>query len=390
MRTFFVAAAMVVLAFTPNVRAQTSPIVQHYRAYLAALDRGDLEEATIAAQAALAASEARDGDGGRTAVLALNLASVQLMRTQYADARSSAERALALAQSGAEGVDPLLAQVVIARAGIGVGGSSRAGQDAATALSALLASPDAQALSDADLYLAAAQLGNWGISNRNFDVAQNAWAIAGAHPAGSPLGESFGLGRARTNEALAIIAAELGQRGTHRIDRDDAETAHALLSEAVRILSPLAQVESPGLELTVSQQSFAVARAWLLALGAKMQVDGLRVPEAPVEAQGDADGLSEIGPLDLGRPRCLMRIVPDPVPRYPELSQVAAVVMFFRINASGEVVHHQVAARAGAEEFADAIERVAGRWRAERLPESAANCRMESSVLQSVRFVIPR
>jgi hypothetical protein len=74
---FILTLALVALpaaAQTPN------PVVGHYRAYNAALERGDLATAETEARAALAASEMRDGDGGSTAVLALNLAHVLLQR----------------------------------------------------------------------------------------------------------------------------------------------------------------------------------------------------------------------------------------------------------------------------------------------------------------------
>jgi hypothetical protein len=85
----------------------------------------------------------------------------------------------------------------------------------------------------------------------------------------------------------------------------------------------------------------------------------------------------------------MMRVVATPLPRYPSNSEVAAVVMFFHVGPSGEIVSYQVAARAGSEQFAQAIERVVGRWHFERAPESPANCRMESNVLHTIRFVMP-
>jgi hypothetical protein len=174
------------------------------------------------------------------------------------------------------------------------------------------------------------------------------------------------------------------------MNEDEGHAAHALLSEAVGVLYPLSQVESPTLELTLAQQTYAEARAWMLALAAKLDADGYDVPEAPPEAQGDADGLSEIGAVDLARPRCMMRVVAARLPSYPNNSQVAAVVLFFRTNAQGEIVSHQIAARAGAPEFAAALERVIPRWRVERIEEgSSANCRMEANLLQTVRFVMP-
>jgi hypothetical protein len=146
-------------------------------------------------------------------------------------------------------------------------------------------------------------------------------------------------------------------------------------------------MESPNLELSVGQLAFSEARVWLMALESKMAADGQRVPQTPLEAQGDADGLSEIGPVDLTRPRCMMRVVAERMPRYPVGSGVAGVMLFFRVDANGEIVSHQIAATAGAAEFAEAVERVVGRWRIERMENSAPDCRMESNILQGVQFV---
>lgn len=381
----FVAVALAALFTVTGATAQTNPVVQHYRAYTAALERGDLATATTEAEAALAASEARDGDGGRTAVLSLNLATVHLWSGRPEQARPAAQRALDLARAGAQGVDPAMAELVLARSTLAIDNSA----DAAAQLSAVLTSPGAAALPAADLYSAAEHLGIWAIVHEDFDLAQSAWALAGAHPDGSAFGETYGLARARTSEGIAIIVGELNRRGRRPIDEDEGHAAHALLSEGVRLLLPLSQVESPGLELTLAQQTYSEARVWLFALEAKMDADGQHVPETPVEAQGDADGLREIGPVDLSRPRCLMRVRAVRRPEYPVYSQVAAVMVFFRVNAAGEIVSHQIAARAGSPEFAEAIERVVGRWRVERMEGSAPNCRMEANILQTVRFVQP-
>jgi hypothetical protein len=381
----FLGAAFAVLLTVATAVAQTNPVIEHYRAYTAALDRGDLATATTEAQAALTASEARDGDGGRTAVLALNLATVHLWAGRPEQARPAAQRALDLARAGAQGVDPFMAEIILARSVLAIDASA----DAAAQLNALLTNPAIAALPAADIYSAAQQLGIWGFVHEDYDLAQSAWALAGAHPEGSDFGETYGLARARTNEGIAIVVGELNRRGRRSIDEDEGHAAHALLSEGMRLLLPLSQIESPGLELTIAQQAYSEARVWLFALEAKMDADGQDVPETPAEEQGDADGLREIGPVDLSRPRCMMRINPVRRPEYPEYSQVAAVMVFFRVNAEGEIVSHQIAARAGSPEFAEAIERVVGRWRVERLDGSAPNCRMAANVLMTVRFVLP-
>jgi hypothetical protein len=99
--------------------------------------------------------------------------------------------------------------------------------------------------------------------------------------------------------------------------------------------------------------------------------------------------MREIGPIDLTRPRCMMSMNVVRAPSYPSISQVGSVVLFFRTDESGAIVSHQIAARAGAPEFAAAIERVIGTWRIEREPESPPNCRMAANFFRTVRFVMP-
>ena len=382
-RAFWV--AILTLAIVSPASAQTNSVRQHYRAYLAALESGDLTTARAEAEAALAASEARDGDGGSTAVLALNLATVHVMADDAEGALRPAQRALALARAGAAGVDPLMAELILARATLATDDTL----NAANELRAVLDAPSSATLPHSELYAAAQQLGNWALARPDYEMARSAWSVAGRYPEGSVFGERYGLGRARTSEGIAIILSEL-RRTRGRMDEDEGLAAHALLGEAARALQPLSQVEAPTLELTLAQQTYAEARAWLLALEAKLDADGHDVPDSPEEAQGDADGLSEIGPVDLARPRCMMRVNARRLPSYPRTSQVGAVILFLRTNANGEIVSHQIAARAGAPEFAEAIERVLPHWRIERIDEqSAPNCRMEANILQSVRFILP-
>jgi hypothetical protein len=382
MRLIGIAIIMLTMMIAPASTLEVSSIRQHYQAYLSALDRGDLQTAVNEAQAALDASVAQDGDGGSTAVLSLNMATTLLLSGQPVEARQHAERALALARNGANGVNPVFADLVAARAELGATNEP----SAADRLAELLAGADLNDIPAADIYAAASHLGNWGFGNQRHDIARTAWRVASDHPEGSQLGEAYGLGRAKTNEAVAIIVGELDRRGGGRIDREEAEVAHALLSEASLVLWPLSQRETPELELTIAQQVYSEARVWLLALRNKLRADGQRLPETPAEVQGDADGLTELGPVDITQPRCLMRVVPRPMPHYPRDSQVAAVMMFFRVNDDGSIAARQIVARAGAEEFAEAIERVADHWRVERLEQSPANCRMRSSILQPVSF----
>lgn len=383
----YLVVALAVAFAAPHASAQQNSVIEHYRAYVAALERGDEQAAAHAAQAAYDASYARDGDGGRTGVLALNLAIVRLLAGEPEPARAAAQRALELAHTGAAGVNPALAELIVARADLAIA----SGPDAIVAarrLAGLLQAPSAATLPAGDAYIAGEQLGDWGFANENWELAQSGWGAAGAHATGAARGENYGFGRARTREAIAMLLPELTRRSPGALNRNTARAAHALLIDALQALQPISQIESPTLELSYAQLAYAEANAWIGALEAKVDADGRPLPARPVEVQGDADGLSEIGPVDLTRPRCMFRSVAPRLPSYPEEDQVATVVLFIRVNERGEIVAHQVAARAGAVEFAEAIEDVIDDWRLERMDTSAPNCRMESSFLQTVRFVL--
>lgn len=369
---------------------QTSPdpVMEHYLAYRAALDLGDIALAEAEAEQALAASESRSGDGGPTAVLSLNLATTRLQAGDAAAAMAPAQRSLALAQAGATGVDATLAALIVGRAELGSQG--RAGADR---LQALLGDPATDALAAYEIYPAAAELGAWALAHREFEIARTAWATAAGHAEGSPLGAAFGYGRARAGEGVSIFLNELGRRrGRSRMNRQRAHEAYDLLTEAYLALQPLATVEAPGLELTLAERSYAEVMAWRIALRAKLVADNQSVPEDPPEAQGDADGLSELGPVNLAVPRCLLRLNSHPRPQFPSEQlrhyQLAGVVLRLRINAAGEIVENATVARIGDEAFSRAVEQVAPRWTVTRHEDSAPNCRLESTLLVPVSFII--
>jgi TonB family protein len=376
-------AAIVTIA---QASAQTPTAMEHYRAYRAALERGDLAAAENEAEQGLAIAEA-NGDP-RTAVFALNLATTRITRGDRAGALAPARRALSLAQAGADGVDPTFAEVVVGRAEL-----ANSGQAGADRLSRIILNDAASALAVDEVYPAAAELGHWLLLNRQPDLAAEAWSVAGANASGSLFGEAYGRGNARTWEAASIIIDEVGYRsGRHRINAVRAQQAYALLTEAYLALRPLSQQEAPGLELTVAQQAFAQTMAWRSALHAKLVADGQHIPPQPPEAQGDADGNAELGPVDLTAPRCLVNMISRPAPQYPaaelEDAQLGVVVLRLRLDADGEVLSHQVAARAGSEGFVRPVERVADRWRFERREDSPPNCRMPQSLLVPVSFMI--
>lgn len=255
MRALLLSLALVASA-AGLARAQqfSDPVAENYVAYRAALARGDAAAAEQAAEAALAASETRDGDGGRTAVLAYNLAVTRLNMGKLAEAHDPALRALTLSESqgAAAGLNPLLARLVLGQAELVT--APDAGRDR---LLAALAHADSNPAVDERAYPAAAALGSWAFGAGQFDVAQTAWNAAAAHsPDATPVAVLL-RERAHTGEAVALIAQHAGNPSAH--ERDD---AYAMLNDVVNALYPYALAERPDHALTPFQAAFAEAKAW--------------------------------------------------------------------------------------------------------------------------------
>ena len=192
--------AMALMAFLGSAAAaqQANPVMDNYHAYMAALQRGDRAGAEAPAAAALEASQARDGEGGRTAVLAFNLARLRVTLAKYAEAIEPASIAVRLsqAQGAASGVDPVLAQIISGRAELGAD-RRNAGAHLRTALVAANGRRDL----DDDAYVAAVELGRWAYTSQYFDVMRTAYEAAIDHVASAPGDQiqnfSFFVGLAR-------------------------------------------------------------------------------------------------------------------------------------------------------------------------------------------------
>jgi hypothetical protein len=248
-------------------------------------------------------------------------------------------------------------------------------------------------LSVSDIYLGAAELGAWALRQQDYESAQFAWSVAATYAEGAPLGQAFGFGRTRTLQAATIILDATGAHGGRRMRVDAANEAYAFLEDAQAALEPLAAVEAPNLELTVAQRAYAESRAWFSVLRAKMSSDGQRYPRDYETAEGDADSFTEVGAVDLRRPRCLLELNMNPRPEFPwrqqRRGQLAGVVLQLRVNEAGEIVETSTAARVGDIAFSESLEAVASRWTVTRREDSPANCRMESVVFRSFSFVLP-
>jgi hypothetical protein len=380
MRHFFVCLALAMLSAASAAAQTANPIVEHYRAYRTALDAGDYATAEAEAQAALAASEARDGDGGRTVVLALNLATVRLRTDDSAGALEPARRAFALAEAGAAGVDPNLAALILGR--VELAGQNSAGADR---LRSVFASSGLSQLPPAEIFPAATQLGHWAFQQQDYATAELAWSVAAAHASGAITGETFGLGVSRSWQAAAIFYDEIGRRGRHRMNQDRAWEAYRLARESVEALCAISgQNSSEG--VTFAMRAYAQALAIRGAIWVKLISDDQR-PPPEMEAQGDTDGYEELAaPMPLHTPACKLHIS-APGLSYPvglmASGGIGAVSLLVRLDGV-QVRETQVLASIGHGAFAEEVEdaRVAVRVQ----DSSPPNCRMPENLITSIRF----
>lgn len=383
-RIIGIAAAFCFLAASAS--AQTpSPIVAHYRAYQAALERDDLAGAETSATEALAAAEA--GNDARIGALAFNLGALRLMRGNASGALAPAQRALALAhQYPGNGLSPTLANLLVARIEL-----AQAVPDASARLYAALDAAQTAQLPASEISDAAIELALWSETNQRYDLALTTWSIADNFAEGSRYPEAFARARAKLGQAIAIIQAELSDGNRSHFDADNTADALHQLYEACRLLQDLAAQDLPSGEITLAQQTYAQVLAWSAVLRSKVRSDGMRLPDFAV-AQGDADGMVEdIGaPASSARPRCMIQTAFLREIEFPSgaaaRGELAGASVRLRINEAGELVDATVVAIVGSQAFVDAINRA--RWSVRRRADSDPNCRMEMSIIRSIAFSI--
>ncbi|MES1201524.1 MAG: energy transducer TonB [Pseudomonadota bacterium] len=359
MRRTIIALVLAVM-FGASAAAQapgSDTVLENFRAYRAAMARNDLIGAEHAAVLALAASEARDGDGGRTAVLAMNLALVRIQQGRVAEAREPAARALQLAEaSGARsGVDPLLARLTLGQAELET--DAAAGR---ARLVAALAEADARSDLNDSTVDAASALGRWFFEHDQLDDARAAYATVVTHSPGNDPLSTFIRARAETAEAAAWLKPGRLGHSSHR-----AEEGQRLLADAVQLLGPLVAHENGQGELTTLQRVYAQALAWrAFAHLLDPHVDYVDVP--PMDPQ-----------------KCMVQLnAPgnDWEKYYPMMaavrSQSGVVVVRTIIDADGGVTRMDVVAAAPNELFPTAAQRIFDEVQITRRADALEGCTM--------------
>lgn len=359
-----------------DANAQSPSIADHYRAYTEALQNGDINTAATAAEAALRASEQRDGDGGRTAVLALNLARVRLQLAQWPEARVAAQRAISLTEAhGAEsGVDPTMARLLLGRAWLGA-----EGRPGALHLSDVLENAANRTDLIGDRYDAADDLGLWALQMHDYLLARRAWAAAATVAGGAPYPADFALGRARAYEGLAIALQWFSRETTP--SRLIVNEVRERFAEAHPLLQRYALLDAPDGQLTAAQDVYALMLAWDTALWSKLASDN--------RANWHLEQLEANPTVVEGTPVCAVDLQRSAI-SYPAdnaaRSQIGAVIVRLRFDAAGTMLSSDLAASVGDEDFPQAVANSVRTWTARVTPTAPAGCVVPPVVFVPVAF----
>jgi hypothetical protein len=363
---------LVGVAWTTNARAQVqpaaNPVLSAYHEYQAAKRRGDNVAAETHAGRALAESERRDGPGGATAVLAMNLAIVRMDIGRAADSIAPARRALELAQAGAKGVDPLAARLIIGEAELSVDPKA----DEASLLAALHEA-DAHG-PDIDVYAfpAAVMLGEVALKTSRPSNALTAWRSALRHIAGAPGDPNTARAQTLVGEGVALVA-------TH-----SDHSARITFDDAVNTMQPMAPESADGEHISVAELTLANAMAWLATVKARED------SESSPDSRGDQSRRAQLP----GRPAmCPGSIEPVRLPKFPKEAlddvYVGAAVVRVRTDDKGEVLGAVVVATAPNDLFRQALMDPTIRWVYRRSKDTPPGCRLDSQdYLKTIRFVI--
>ncbi|MGQ0534183.1 MAG: hypothetical protein ACT4OF_16055 [Caulobacteraceae bacterium] len=333
---------------------EASSIDDYVRTYAEARERGDLAAAESAVSAALAASEARDGNGGLTPALAFNVARTRVELGQWRTAYMPAQRAYELSrEQGANSpVDPVRAQLLYGRVRLNIEGRYAVGflRDA-------LERAETREDLVSDRYEAADQFGLWAVEMHRYDLARRAWSIAANAAAGAPYDAAFARGRARAYEGIAVtlqsVTRDVYMRST--VVRE----ARERFAEAHPLLQPYAMLDAADGSLTRPQEIYAHLLAWETAVWAKTTSDDWAMSRhGTLAANPTAVDQQPLCALQIDRGRLFYPTQPE------NEGQVGAVVVRLRFSPAGDHLTTDIAAAVGDENFARMVTQSLPEWTA--------------------------
>ncbi len=389
-RVVLAAVAVLFLSIT-HAAAQPQPnaVLEHYRAYTAAIERRDLAAAEVSATAAVEASTARDGDGGSTAVLLVNLVQTRLQLNKNAEALAPARRLAAIVETGRAdaSVDPLTVRVYLGMAELSQQGDN-VGDRLAAALVEMRGRGDLGPLGAA----AAQRLAEWEAARGRARQALDYWnAMLEFVPTEAPETLSLRIQGLVGRGAAYLALDEIGFRGNPEIGSNIERRPDGLavqdFTEALRLVYPYARHPADG-SLTEPQLVYARALAWHRVLHARLRTLGWRPP-----ATGDEYRSLTIDVDETDNARvCHMRMDASPIPRYPPAALdrygVGVVVVRVVTDADGRIGEIRPIASVGGQQFLDAVAEVAPRWRIERGEDYEEPCSKRAVRIIAVQFQV--
>jgi TonB family protein len=380
-----------ILAVPAAAQQSANPVTAHYRAYRAALERGDLATADTESTAALETAQLDLHSAGTVAALAMNVALVRLSEGHRAQALSPAQLAASLAGNASSHVDPLAVDIAIKRASLQIGDQSEA-----QLLAALNAAHEHGGL-DEYVYDGASDLGGWAYQQHHLRTTADAWRLASQSSPGDS--DAAVLSRARALLGLGVVLFQADQASApEQVAMFDSQVsttndeyrpnidALEALAEAGRIARPLASRPGANGEMTQAQQVFS--RATVFFLAAQSRASTYNVPDSVLQDR-PFDHFLAI-PASGNTSRCTARLSPDARPEYPTHAvfegNVGAVMVRVVVDEAGHASDAHLVASVGGQEFTRAIERVLPRWRVVRADNAPANCSMAMTLFTTVVF----
>ncbi len=342
---------------TPN------PMMQHYRAYAVAMERGEYGRAETEAVAALAAAQATNNP--RVGVLATNLARVRaLMLADLASAAAPAAGALA-----AGGVNVHEARVLVALTQLAEKPDASGDLEAALAAAAADSQTDRRFLNQA-----AAAWGDWSLANEKFPFAVTAFAIA--------LEQAHSLGAdAQIEEASARIG-----RGKAYAFSDDQVGAAKDFYAAVNLLRPHMR-ESIGPKVSPLEATYHMALAWQMTMLTVLGPGRIRRHDLSLVEYASPYEPTELSKLCLGR-MALGTPIQYPSNESSRLS-VGTIIVRSRVDENGRV--HDPVVVAAAPALPAFIEATLESIRTARVTWEGENCRRSTDdYITRFPFIIPR
>ncbi len=377
----------------------SNPVQDHYRAYRTALEGGNPALAEIEAAAALDASLARDGEGGRTAVLALNLALVRLDQNRAASAQEPARLAHAISASRGDstGVDPIAAQLVVARADAMADQSAQPSAQALAQLRAQFTGALASADGRADLasvrHASARAIGDWGLRRRQFATARLAWAQAAELANGATFDDRLARGEARIGEGIAILSeTRERERVAGGVNVEAYVAARGAFAEASGVLYALVREQPRAVRFSQVDIAYATAVGWRSLVRAIAQSAHFRVWR---RLYGEDQTQSASSGSEAQQP-CVSayRVRATPLPEFPTDAiydgRIGVVVVRLLLNDTGGIDDRRIAVALPEGSFRRSVESVFDRWAVAPAPNVVNACGADQVLFLPIVFAYPR